>query len=121
MAGGAGMIVIALVFMLQKVAPEIIRPGFWIDTVSDVCFIGVMIGYILFGVNSLRYRFLPRWNLLPLLAGSTIVYVYVAILLDVPTDNPLLALIFIYTGACWVLLGFALSDPRREPQPTTAI
>jgi hypothetical protein len=86
-----------------------------------VCLLSIRIGYILFGVDALRYRLLPRWNLAPLLVGSTVV-------LSLPFDwfgapaflrlqgaTPFLH--FALTGACWLLLGMALMEQRRQPQP----
>jgi hypothetical protein len=57
--------------------------------------------------------------------GSTVVlslpfdWFGVPALLPVQWATPFLH--FAITGACWVLLGIALLDPRREPQPTAAI
>ena len=89
------------------------------------CVLSIRIGYILFGVDALRYRLLPRWNLLPLLLGSTVVLSFGFDWFGVPAflPEPLVTpfLYFAITGACWVLLGIAMMDQRREPQPTAAI
>ena len=84
-----------------------------------------MIGYILFGVDALRYRLLPRWNVLPLLLGSTFVFSFthdmfgVPALLPSPWETPVLQ--FALTGAGWVLLGIAMMGQRRAPQAASAI
>jgi hypothetical protein len=124
-AGCAGVIVSVLAhLLLSGVAPEV-EQRTWVNYVAVVCLLSIRIGYILFGVDALRYRVLPRWNLLPLLLGSTVVlslpfdWFGVPAFLPVQWATPFLH--FAITGACWVLLGIALMDQRREPQPAAAI
>jgi hypothetical protein len=124
-AGCAGVIVFVLAhLLLSGVAPEVEQRS-WVNYAALVCLLSIRIGYILFGVDALRYRLLPRWNLLPLLVGSTVVlslpfdWFGVPAFLPVQWATPFLH--FAITGACWVLLGIALMDPRREPQPAAAI
>jgi hypothetical protein len=124
-AGCAGVIVSVLVsIMIGGVAPEVAQ-SLWVNYVAVVCFLSIRIGYILFGVDALRYKLLPRWNLLPLLVGSTVVLSLPLDWFGVPAFLPSQwatpFLHFALTGACWVLLGIALLDQRREPQPTAAI
>lgn len=124
-AGCAGVIVSVLAnILLGGMAPEVEqRP--WLNYAVVVCFLSIRIGYSLFGVDALRYRLLPRWNLLPLLVGATIVlslpfeWFGVPAFLPLPWVTPFLH--FVITGACWVLFGIALMDQRPEPQPTAAI
>lgn len=124
-AGGAGVIVSVLAnILLGGGAPEVEqRP--WVNYAAVVCFLSIRIGYILFGVNALRYRLLPRWNLLPLLLGATVVlslpFDWFGAPAFLPSQLVTPFLHFAITGACWVLLGIALMDLRREPQPTAAI
>lgn len=119
-AGCAGMIVSALALMLLGVMAPEVEQGLWATYVLAVWLVSLKIGYMLFGVDALRYRLLPRWNLLPLLAGSTVVFSLAPNWFGVPSYHPLqLAasfLQFAITGACWVLLGIVLMDHRREPQ-----
>jgi hypothetical protein len=122
-AGCAGVIVFVLAHMLVSgVAPEVEQPS-WVNYAALVCFLSIRIGYILFGVDTVRYRLLPRWNLLPLL-GSTVVlslpldWFGVPAFLPVQWATPFLH--FAISGACWVLLGIALMDQRRAPQPAAA-
>jgi hypothetical protein len=124
-AGCVGVIVSVLAHpLLSGVAPEG-EQRTWVNYAALVCFLSIRIGYILFGVDALRYSLLPCWNLLPLLVGSTVVlslpfdWFGAPALLPVQWATPFLH--FAITGACWVLLGIALLDPRREPQPTAAI
>lgn len=124
-AGSAGVIVSVLAsILIGGVAPEVAQ-SLWVNYAAVVCFLSIRIGYLLFGVDALRYRLLPRWNLLPLLVGSTVAlslpfeWFGVPAFLPLPWVTPLLH--FALTGACWVLLGMALMDPRQEPQPTAAI
>ena len=123
-AGCAGVIVSALAqLLLGGVAPEV-EQRTWMNYAAVVGFLSIRIGYILFGVDALRYRLLPRWNLLPLLVGSTIVlslpfdWFGVPAFLPVPWATPFLH--FAITGACWALLGIAMMDQRREPQPAAS-
>jgi len=124
-AGCAGLIVSVLAYLLLSgAAPEGEQPT-WVSYAALVCFLSIRIGYILFGIDTLRYRLLPRWNLLPLLLGSTVVlslpfdWFGAPALLPVHWVSPFLH--FAISGACWVLLGIALMEQRREPQPTAAI
>jgi len=124
-AGCAGVIVSVLVsILLGGVAPEV-GQGLWVNYAAVVCVLSIRIGYILFGVDAVRYRLLPRWNLLPLLVGSTVVLSLPLDWFGVPAFLPSQwatpFLHFAITGACWVLLGIALMDPRREPHPAAAI
>ena len=124
-AGCAGVLVSVLAnILLGGGAPEVEqRP--WVNYAAVVCFLSIRIGYILFGVDALQYRLLPRWNLLPLLLGATVVlslpFDWFGVPAFLPSQLVTPFLHFVLTGACWVLLGIALIDPRREPQPTAAI
>jgi hypothetical protein len=124
-AGCAGMIGFVLASMLVGVIAPQIEQVSWPDYVMAVCFLSLMIGYILFGVDALRYRLLPRWNLLPLLLGSTVLFRIAPDWFGLRNYHPLqLSAYFLHLaiiGACWVLLGIAMMDQRRELQPTTAI
>ena len=124
-AGCAGVIISVLAnLLLGSVAPEG-DPRPWVSYAAVVCLLSIRIGYILFGVDALRYRLLPRWNLLPLLLGSTVVlslpfdWFGVPAFLPVQRATPFLH--FAFTGACWVMLGMAMMSQSREPQPTAAI
>lgn len=120
-AGCAGVIVSVLAYiLLGTVAPEVDQLA-WVNYAAGVGLLSIWIGYILFGVDALRYRLLPRWNLLPLLLSSTVVLSFGFEWFGVPAFLPLQLLPFAITGACWVLLGIVMMDQRREPQPTAAI
>lgn len=120
-AGCAGMIIFALASMLLGLVTPEVEQGSWANYVIAACLLSLMIGYMLFGVDALRYRLLPRWNLLPLLAGSTIVLRFAPDWFGVPNYHPLQFgvsfLHFAITGACWVLLGIVMMDQRRQSQP----
>ena len=126
-AGGAGVIVSMLArLLLGAVAPEPeVGAVPWVGYAAVASFWSVWIGYILFGFDALRYRLLPRWNLLPGLLGATIVLSFGYEWFGVPAFLPLRwatpTLFTSINGACLVLLGIALMDQRREPQPTAAI
>lgn len=124
-AGCAGVIVFMLAnLLLSGGAPEVgQRP--WVNYVAVGCVLSIRIGYILFGVDALRYRLLPRGNLLPLLVGSTAVLSLPLDWFGVPAFLPSQwatpFLHFAITGACWVLLGIALLAQRRELESAAAI
>lgn len=124
-AGCAGMIGFVLASILLGVLAPQVEQDVWPDYVMAVCLLSLMIGYILFGVDALRYRLLPRWNLLPLLLGSAVVLRIAPDWFGLRNYHPLLMaayfLHFVITGLCWVLLGMAMMDQRREPQPTAAV
>lgn len=124
-AGCAGLIVsVPVSVLLGGAAPEVAR-GLWLNYAAVVCVLSIRIGYILFGVDALRYRLLPRWNLLPLLLGATVVlslpfeWFGVPALLTLPWVTPFLH--FAVTGVCWLFLGIALMDSGPEPKPTAAL
>jgi len=124
-AGCAGLIVSLLAdILLSGVAPEAGQHP-WLNYAAVVCVLSIRIGYILFGVDALRYRLLPRWNLLPLLVGLTVLlslpFDWFGVPAFLPSQLATPFLHFAITGACWVLLGIAMMDQRREPQPAAAI
>ena len=71
------------------------------------CVLSIRIGYILFGVDALRYRLLPRWNLLPLLVGLTVVLSSPLDWFGVPALLP----------SQWANAVSALCHHRRLPDP----
>jgi hypothetical protein len=125
-AGCVGMCIFLLVgFVLGAFG---IEQETWPNYVIAACFLTLMIGHVLFGVDALRYRLLPRWNLLPLLVGlPSILLIVPDLLIDGSTPHQFeLTLIttflrFSLTGVCWVLLGIAMMNQKQEPHPATAI
>jgi len=120
-AGGAGVIVSVLAsIVLGGAAPEAAQ-SLWLNYAAAICVLSIRIGYILFGVEALRARPLPRWNGLPLLVGLTVVlslpfeWFGVPALVPVQWVTPFLH--FAVSGAGWVLLGLAMMDPQPGPQP----
>lgn len=118
MAGCAGMIVFVLASILLGIAAPKIDQGLWANYVIEVCFLSLMIGYALFGVDALRYKLLPRWNVSLLLAGSTVVFRWVPDWLGLTNYHPWqLAAYFLHlmvTGACWMLFGMAMMTIRKR-------
>ena len=124
-AGGAGVIVAVLAsIVLGGIAPEV-APGVWVNYAAMICALSIRLGYILFGVDALRLRLLPRWNVLPLLVGLTVVLSLPMYWFGVPAILPPqwanTFLLFAVTGACWVLLGMVMMDKKPAPQPTPAL
>jgi hypothetical protein len=119
------MIVFVLASILLGVAAPQIEQGRWAKYMMLVCLLSLRVGYVLFGIDTLKYRLLPRWNVLPLLVGSTVVFSIVPDLFGVPNYHPAQLgayfLHFAITGVCWALLGIAMMDQRQAPQPTPAI
>lgn len=122
--GCAGVVIFMLASMVVGGPSPEANPYSWVNYTAVVCVLCIRLGYILFGLDTLKHKLLPRWNLLPLLLGLTIV-------LSLPLDwfgvpaflpsewaNPFLH--FVVTGVCWVLLGIALLHQSRKPQPTVA-
>jgi hypothetical protein len=124
-AGCAGVIISLLAtILLGGFAPEA-GQYLWLNYSAVVCVLSIRIGYILFGVDALRYRLLPRWNLLPLLLGLTVVLSLPLDWFGVPAFLPSQwatpFLHFAITSACWVLFGIAMTDQKQEPQLTATI
>jgi hypothetical protein len=127
LAGGIGVIVSMLAYLLlSAVAPEPeVGAVPWVGYSAVASFWSVWVGYILFGVDALRYRLLPRWNLLPGLLGATIVLSLGFEWFGVPAFLPsqwLSPTLFIsINGACLVLLGISMMDQRQGHEPTPAV
>lgn len=121
-AGCLGMWVFLLVgFVLGSFG---IEQETWPNYVIAACFLTPMIGHILFGIDALMNKLLPRWNVMPLLVSlPTMLLIVPSLLIDRSTPHQFeLTLIttflrFALTGTCWVLLGIALMDQIQEPQP----
>jgi hypothetical protein len=126
--GCAGVIVLIVSILVNipliRVPPEIDQLS-WVNYAAVACVLRTRIGYMLFGVDALRHRLLSRWNLLPLLVGLTVVlslpFDWFGVPAFLPSQLVTPFLHFAITGACWVLLGIALMDQRREPQLTAAL
>jgi hypothetical protein len=110
--------------VLGVVAPEVEQDR-WANYVLATCVLSLKLGYMLFGVDALRYGLLPRWNLLPVLAGSTVVLAFAPDWFGMPSYHPIqFAASFLHlaiTGVCWVLLGMTMVNQRQEPRPAAAI
>jgi hypothetical protein len=90
--------------------------------------VSILIGHVLFGINALRYKLLPRWNATPLLVGLTtpllgVLSVIIESALHVDryqlelTIAPLQSSI---TGMCWVLMGIAMMGQRQAHEAVAA-
>jgi hypothetical protein len=122
-AGCAGVIVAVLATILfGGVAFEGAQV---LNYATVACFLSIRLGYLLFGVDALRSRLLPRWNLLPLLLGLTAVlslplsWFGAPAILPAQWADPFLH--FAASGACWVLLGMAMLDQRWEARAAAVI
>lgn len=122
--GCAGLIVALLgSILLGTTAPDLAQ-GSWVNVSALACFLAVHSGYILFGVDALRLRLLPRWNLAPLLLGSSAVLGFTSSWFGVPSFLPqewaLPSLHLAVTGLCWLMLGFSMMEPRHSSRTTPA-
>jgi hypothetical protein len=90
--------------------------------------VSILIGHVLFGVDALRYKLLPRWNAMPLLVGL-LFFLLTVPKLFVESNSPeyftleltIASLQSATVGLCWMLMGIAMMGQRREPQPIAAI
>ena len=123
-AGCAGVIVSVLAnILLSGMAPGGAQQP-WLNYMAVLCLLSIRIGYILFGVDALRYRPLPHWNLLPLLLGSTVVlslpFDWFGVPAFLPSQWVTPFLHFALTGTCWVLLGVAMMGQRQAHEAVAA-
>ena len=100
----------------------------WPNYVIAASLLTLMSGHILFGIDALRKRLLPRWNAMPLLVGlPTILLIVPSSLIDTSTPHHFeLTLIttflrFGLTGVGWVLLGIVLPDSQQEHEPVRVV
>jgi hypothetical protein len=125
--GGAGVIVSMLARLLWgAVAPEPEVGAIpWVGYTAVVSFWSIWIGYILFGIDALRYKLLPRWNLLPGLLGATILLSFGFEWFGVPAVMPFQwvspRLFISINGACLLLLGISIMNQTQESEPTATI
>ena len=90
--------------------------------------VSILIGHILFGIDALRYKLLPRWNAMLLLVGS-LFFLLTMPKLFVESNSPeyfaleltIASLQAATVGLCWVLMGIAMMGQKQEPHPATAI
>jgi len=122
--GCVGMCIFLLLGVLGAFGVE---QDTWPNYVIAACFLTPMIGHILFGIDALRNKLLPRWNVMPILVGLPSILLIVPDRLingSMPHQFELTLITtflrFALTGVCWVLLGIALMDQRQEPQPTAS-
>lgn len=124
-AGAVGMVVLVLTLsFFSGIAPDV-EQGPWSDYGVALCSLSIFIGYMVFGVSTLRYRLLPRWNLFPLLIGIPILIRGMPDAYGVPNYHPIeFAVSFIQlatTGVCWILIGVAMMEPRQDSHPIAVI
>lgn len=123
-AGGVGVIISILAAPLLDSSPEGGQVS-WLSYVAFGSMLSIRVGYILFGIDVWKYKLLPRWNLLPLLLGLTVVlslpFVWFGVPAVLPYEFVSPMLHFAISGACWLLLGMAMVDKQREPQRVATI
>jgi hypothetical protein len=127
-AGCVGMFIFMIVSIVLGAFG--IEQETWPNYVIAVCFLTPMVGHILFGLDALRNKLLPRWNVMPLLVGlPSMLLIVPDLLINNNTPNRFeltlttTFLRFALTGICWVLMGIAMKGQSqgRELQPTAAI
>jgi hypothetical protein len=88
----------------------------------------ILIGHVLFGIDALRYKLLPRWNAMPLLVGLTApllgvlsVIIESALRIDrYQVELTIAPLQSSITGVCWVLMGMAMLGQRQAHEAVAA-
>lgn len=123
-AGGAGVMVSVLTnILLSGLVPEA-GSHLWANYAAVFSVLSVRVGFILFGVDVQRYRLLPRWNLLPLLLGLTVVLSLPLEWFGVPAFLPAAwatpYLHFAVSGVCWLLFGMTMLGQGRATQAAAA-
>jgi hypothetical protein len=89
--------------------------------------VSILIGHILFGIDALRYKLLPRWNAMPLMVGLLFFLLTVPTLF-VESDSPeyfaleltIASLQSATVGLCWMLMGIAMMGQREGHEATVA-
>jgi hypothetical protein len=66
--------------------------------------LGLLVGFVLFGIATFRARVLPRWS------GVLLVAYPLLLIAGLPVDGPL-----ILVGLLWLALGYALWTRRDTP------
>jgi len=88
----------------------------------------ILIGHVLFGIDALRYKLLPRWNAMPLLVGLTTpllgvlsVIMESALRIDrYQVELTIATLQSATVGLCWVLIGVALMGQKQAHEAVAA-
>lgn len=108
-----GTVVIALLAAgrpFLQVSP-VATPAAWMTSwVSFLTLPTIFVGWLLFSVDAVREKPLPRWNMLPLVVS--IVVLVVTLLHDVfGLDEGVVSAGVLLIGVGWILLGCALWSP----------
>ena len=80
-----------------------------------VVVLGYILGYILFGIATMRAGVLPRWSGLLLIIGSAMFMISEAVPLNVSLSHLIVTIGDVIFGAGFVWMGFALWSEKREP------
>jgi hypothetical protein len=76
--------------------------------------VGYILGYILFGIVTMRAGVLPRWSGLLLIIGSAMFFLSEAVSLNVSLSHLIVTIGDVIFGAGFVWMGFALWSEKRE-------
>ena len=126
--GCVGMFLFVLVLFLMGILLPHVEQDTWPNYGIGACILSVMVGHILFGLDALRNKPLPRWNVTPLLVGlPTILLIVPDLLIDGSTPNHFeltlttTFLRFALTGICWILMGMAMTGVRQGHEPAPVV
>jgi hypothetical protein len=123
LAGCGGMWIFVLVSIV--LGSFGIEQETWPDYVIAACVLSLMGGHILFGIDALKNRLLPRWNVMPLLVGlPTMLLVVPSLIIEEPEYSLVrfelvlttTFLRFALTGVCWLLMGIAIGVQGQEAE-----
>ena len=80
-----------------------------------VVVLGYIVGYIVFGIATMRAGVLPRWSGLLLIIGSAMFLISEAVPLNASLSHLIVTIGDVIFGAGFVWMGFALWSEKREP------
>jgi hypothetical protein len=127
--GCTGTALAMLADFLQSVLwPESIVHPTGPNYVMLACIFMIPIGHVLFGIDALKDKLLPRWNGLPLLVGLTApLFTVISMIIERTSgiDHYQLELTIVplqtsITGLWWILMGIAMMSQRPAQQAAAA-
>ncbi len=80
-----------------------------------VIVLGFVLGYVLFGVATMRAGVLPRWSGLLLIIGSALFMISEALPWDDSLSHLIVTIGDVIFGIGFVWMGYALCSEKREP------